>query len=154
MISFRRLPASALAVFLIVGCGGSASRSEKDLASMAGGTLKKVVSISGKVLVDGEPNGGVNLYLYSDSAGQPLLETRTKPDGTYCWSTHMPCDGVEAGEYKLAFRLVPKLKRNESNQVRDDQFKGKYSDPKKSNFSLTVEAGKPQTDVDYELKTK
>jgi hypothetical protein len=121
---------------------------------MAGGTLKDVVPVSGKVLVDGEPKGGVNLYLYASTGGTAIAECRTNPDGTYCWSTHLPCDGIEAGSYRLAFKYVPKQRRNDRDEDAGDLFQGRYSDPMRVEYLLTVEEDSPQKDVDYELTTK
>jgi hypothetical protein len=36
----------------------------------------------------------------------------------------------------------------------DDLFKGRYADPKKSNFELTVDVGVPQEDVDFQLTSQ
>lgn len=158
MIPIRGFHHSAFSVFtlvLAVGCGSSAGDVSKErLAQMAGGKLKEVVPVSGKVLVDGEPKPEVVLQVYPAEGGSLVTETRTKPDGTYCLSTHLACDGIEAGTYKIAFEHFPKPKRNDQNERKDDLFKGKYSNPKKSEFSLTVEKGKPQKDIDYELKLK
>lgn len=128
--------------------------SKERLTKMAGGALKDVVPVSGKVLVDGEPKGNVNLFLHPADGGPSILSIRTNPDGTYCWSTHSSCDGLEPGDYVIAFTYVPKLKRNESNEISGDLFKGKYGDPKKSAYKLSVAKGTPQKDVDYDLKTK
>lgn len=158
VLCFRGSRFSALVILLIAGCGPSdADVSKKRLESMAGGTLKDVTPVSGKVTVDGEAKGGVNLYLYRADAAKgtaQVMDCRTKPDGTYCWTTHMSCDGIEPGEYKVAFRFVPKLKQNDSNEISGDVFKGKYADSTKSEFKLTVAKGTPQTDVNYELKSK
>jgi 5-hydroxyisourate hydrolase-like protein (transthyretin family) len=144
-----------LAVLLIAGCGpGAGDTSQERLAQMSGGNLKDVVPVSGKVLVDGEPKAGVTIYLYRSTGGEQIAECRTNPDGTYCWATHLPCDGIEAGSYRLAFKCFPKLRRNDQIKETDDLFQGRYSDPMKVEFLLTVEEGSPQTDVDYALTTK
>ena len=83
-----------------------------------------------------------------------IAESRTNPDGTYCWSTYLPCDGIQAGSYRLAFKYVPKQKRNEREEDMIDLFQGRYSDPMKVEYLLTVEEDSPQTGVDYELSTK
>jgi hypothetical protein len=141
----------ALAVVLFVGCQSAEDVSEERLARMAGGKLKDVVPISGKVLVDGVPQGGVNLYLYKSSGGLTIAECRTDSDGTYCWTSHTECDGLEAGKYRLGFKYLPKRRRNEKG---DDLFEGRYSDPLKVDFLLTVEEDSPRSDVDYDLTTK
>jgi hypothetical protein len=155
VIRYRRSYGFVLAVSLIAGCGpGADDVSPERLAQMAGGSLKDVVPVSGKVLVDGEPKGGVNIYLYASTGGKVIAECRTKADGTYCWVTHTACDGLEAGSYRLAFKYVPKPRRNERTEEADDLFQGRYSDPMKVEYLLTVEEDSPQTDVDYDLKTK
>src|SRR5579872_2991548 len=105
--------------------------SEERLAKMAGGKLKDVVSVSGKVLVDGNPQAGVNLFLYPDNGGKVLAQCRTDSDGTYCWTTHTECDGLEPGKYRLAFEYVPKQRRNDKGT---DEFGGRYSDPMKVEY--------------------
>ncbi len=146
---------SAFTLLLLAGCGSSAGDMSKErLAQMAGGQLKEVVPVSGKVVIDGEPRAEVILQLFPADGGKQITETRTGGDGAYCWSTHLTCDGIEAGTYKVAFEHFPKPKRNDQNEKKDDLFKGKYSNPKKSEFTLTVEKGKPQKDVNYELKMK
>lgn len=151
----RGYRALAVTALLIAGCGSSAEDSSKErLAAMAGGRLKDVVPVSGKVLVDGAPTAGVNLHLFPSAGGNRITSVKTGPDGTYCWSTHTSCDGIEAGSYKIAFDFFKKPKRNDNVNMADDQLKGRYSDPMKSEFSLTVTKGTPQKDVNYELKTK
>jgi 5-hydroxyisourate hydrolase-like protein (transthyretin family) len=118
---------------------------------MAGGKLKDVVPVSGKVLVDGAPASGVNIYLYPSTGGKAVAECRTDADGTYCWTTHTECDGIEPGKYRLGFRYIPKQRKNEKG---DDLFAGRYSDPMAVEFLLTVEEDAPQADVNYDLTTK
>lgn len=153
MPMFRQCPAIwFLGLLLTSGCGsGKQDMSPERLAQMAGGKMKAVVPVSGTVLVDGTPTAGVNLYLHKAEGGPSLTDCRTDKEGKYCWSTHLPCDGLEPGSYALSFAHIPKLKRNDTGV---DLFKGKFRNPQKNGFKLTVEAGKPQTDVKYELKTK
>lgn len=142
------------AVLLFTGCGSDVDRSKDDLESMVGGALKAVFPVSGKVLLDGEAKEGVNLYLFKPDGTPMTNNARTKADGTYCWSTYEVCDGVEAGDYVVCFRYIPKQKSNDrgdSDEV--DLLEGKFSDPKTSEFKLTV-SGAPQENINYELKTK
>ena len=143
------------AVLLLAGCGSDGDRSKENLESMVGSALKAVVPVSGKVLIDGEAKDGVNLYLFKPDGTAMPNNARTKADGTYCWTTYEVCDGLEAGEYVVCFRHIPKQKSNDrgdSDEV--DLFEGKFSDPKTSEFKLTVAAGAPQENVNYDLKTK
>ncbi|MGE0374497.1 MAG: hypothetical protein AB7Q45_03700 [Planctomycetaceae bacterium] len=149
-MNLRPSPVACLsALLLLAGCSSGTEMTDERLASMAGGKLKETVKVSGKVLVDGTPQPGVNIHLYGPGGGAEVNNCRTGEDGTYCWSTHVSCDGLEAGSYRLAFEYVPKEKKNDEGT---DLFKGKYRNPAKNDFTLTVEKGVPQTDVNYELK--
>lgn len=117
---------------------------------MAGGTLKEAVPVSGIVNVDGAPASDVYLYAHLASVEQPPVQARTDKDGKFCFSTNLLCDGLPAGEYSLTFRLMPDIPKNK--EIGPDLFKGKYKNPKKSEYNIKVEAGKPQTDVKIELK--
>lgn len=143
----RRVLASGL--LFIVGCGsGSNLPSEADLKKLAGGKLKVVVPVSGKVTLDGSPAEDVTMYLNpgAGTGNTPPKVVRTGPAGDYCWATYRPCDGVEPGQYKLTFK---KLRKRSD----EDLLKGRYADPQKSEYTLTVEEGKPQKDVNFELSS-
>ena len=156
MIPFRSSCVCVFTFLLITGCGGSGAddASKERLAQMAGGKLAEVVPVGGKVLVDGEAKAGVNLYLYSSDGSKLTGQSRTDSDGTYCWSTSLACDGIEAGSYRVAFRYIPKEKKNDSDEKALDLFKSRYSNPMKVEYLLTVAAGTPQPAVNYELKVE
>jgi len=148
---YRSLAVCLLA--LIVGCGSrSADSSKARLEKLAGGPLKEVVPASGKVLVDGSPQTGVNIFLYAMTGEKPITEVTTGVEGKYCWTSYIKCDGLIPGEYRLTFTHTAKKRRNSGKA--EDLLKGRYSDPAKSEYKLTVEKGKPQSDVNYELTTK
>ena len=114
--------------------------------------MKETVPVSGKVTVDGDPAGKVVIFAYTKASGvKPEVECFTKADGTYCWSSRRECDGLAPGDYMIAFE------RRESNKGRPgegDLFKGKYANAMQNKMTLTVESGKPQVDVNYDLVTK
>ena len=141
-----------LTVLLLAGCGSDKGDATKDrLKAMSGGELKNVFPVSGKVLVNGEPVEGVMLELWSDvKSGKPLRKVVAGKDGKYCWSRYTRCDGLEPGAYKLTFKQLKNPKKENS----EDLFKGRLSNVNKSKHELTVEAGKPQENVDYDLSTK
>lgn len=118
---------------------------------MAGGDLKPVVAIGGIVTVDGNPEAGVNVFLYREGNPNPIKESRTDDEGHYCWSSYLPCDGIEPGNYLVGFAYVPKAKKDGTGV---DLFKGKYADPIKNAMKLTVVEDTPDTDVNYDLKLK
>jgi hypothetical protein len=142
------------ATLLIAGCGSSEGDLDKEkLEQMTGGPLQETVPVKGTVLVDGTPTAGVNIFAYkAGDLKEAAYRVRTGADGTYCWTTYQACDGLPAGEYKLAFTNVPEEGKGKKEGV--DVFEGKYRDPSKSQFTLTVASGAPQTDVKYELTYK
>ena len=155
MTVYRAYHGWVFTFLLISGCGSDVDRSKENLESMVGGALKDVFPVSGKVMVDGEPKDGVNLYLFKPDGTALPNNARTKPDGTYCWSTYEVCDGLEPGSYVVCFRHIPKQKNNDRGDSDEaDLLGGKFSDPKTSEFKLTVAAGAPQENVNYDLKTK
>jgi hypothetical protein len=143
-----------LVLISLAGCGSSSQDvSQEQLAQMAGGKLADVVSVTGTVSIDGKPTAGINLYLH-DKSNVRVRQTRTDSQGKYCWSTNVQCDGLEPGSYKITFRHIPEERDNESSEATDDLFKGRYSSAKKSTYTLNVEANKPASAVDYDLKSK
>ncbi len=148
-----RLPQNTViglfAVILAAGCGSDkGDMSPERLKAMAGGKLVETVPVSGTITVDGEPTAGVNLILHKSEGFAAVKESRTDADGKYVWSTHLSGDGIEPGSYVVTFEYIPKPKKNDKGV---DLFKGKYKNPSKSEFKLTVESGMPQKDVNYEL---
>jgi len=155
--SCRSLLICAGAFLLIAGCGGyNADVSAERMKSMTGNDSRKLVPVSGKVTIDGQPKEGVALAFYVDSPTGTAVanDARTKADGTYCLNTYAECDGIPAGKYKVAFKLVPKPGRNDNVTAADDQFKGKFADHTKSKYTLEVKDGAPMTDANFDLKTK
>jgi hypothetical protein len=144
-----------LSVVLIAGCSSDKADVSKDrLKSMAGGELKAVVPVSGTLSVDGTPTAGIIIHLHPEKGGAKIRDCRTDEKGTYCWGTYLPCDGLEPGSYRLAFRHPTKQEKRPGSG--GDSFKGKYANPMKlkEDFILTVKSGEPMKDVNYDLKMK
>lgn len=140
-----------LSAALLAGCNEERNVGEDDLASMAGGELKETVPVSGTVNVGGAPTGDVFMYAYSKGdVTKPVAQIETKPDGTYCWTTYSLCDGLPPGEYTVAFSYVPD--EGKGKKEGEDLLGGKYRDPSKSEFTLQVSSGAPQTNVNYDLE--
>lgn len=143
-----------LAVFsllLLVGCGSGRDVSDEALESMIGDKLKETIPVSGVVTVNGTPTGKVTMLAYTKESGmKPVADITTEEDGTYCWTTYRSCDGLPAGDYRLAFKHIPKEGKGKDRG--DDAFGGKYSNPMEHDFTLTVASGSPQTDVNYDLQ--
>ena len=139
-----------IAALLISGCGSGTDLDEGDLDKMAGGKRQETIAVSGKVSIGGTPASGITIFAYPKVGVKPVGETRTKEDGTYCWTTYSSCDGLPAGEYRLTFVHAPE--EGKGKKQGKDLLEGRYKDPTASEFSLVVVAGTPQTDVNYDLK--
>jgi len=139
------------ALVLLAGCSDKSKDdvSKERLEQMSGEALKELVPVSGVVKVDGAPQAGVNLYLYDEAGTREITSARTDAEGKYCWSTYQACDGLPAGSYLLAFDYIPKPRKNDTGV---DLFRGKYRNPRTGKYKLTVVAGTPQTDVNYEFE--
>lgn len=149
MITRLRSLFFVIGVFVIAGCGDDkADVSKERLKEMSGGEIKETVAISGKVLVDGTGQKGVKISLYSAIGEGPITTCTTGENGVYCWTTYLDCDGLVVGNYRLGFEYIPKPKKNDSGV---DLFDGKYANPTENDFQLTVQAGSPKTDANYEL---
>ncbi len=122
------------------------------------GTLNDVVPVGGTITVDGQPQAGIAVILY-DGEGKKLAPIRpalTDEDGRYDFTKYVAADGVEPGNYKLTFKWLEIVKDKKlGNQVKGtDKLRNLFSDPIKSQLSVTVEEGDPITDLDFDLKTK
>ena len=122
---------------LIAGCGG--------------GALKAPTTspVSGSVTLKGKPAPGVRVHLHpqfdiGDVKFVPSGETGA--DGAFTLSTAAPGDGAPPGDYIVTLekpRVVSD--RNQSGiEVEIDDFKGKYSDPTKSTWTVTITEGTNQ----------
>ncbi len=118
---------------------------------------KQVFKIKGTVTVDGTPTPGIQIALH-DKAGldkqQPTFpQGFTDDNGNIRISTYEDGDGAPAGDYNVTFAL------QEFNLVArayagPDKLNKKYSDPKKTPFSVTLGPGQPNDLGKVELTTK
>ena len=133
-----------LLCLLMPGCG--AERKPPD--------EKPVVPVSGVVFVDGAPVAGVQILfnpVTQDPKNATLSMAKTDAEGQFKAFTYRVDDGVPPGDYTVTFNDQSKAKPHMRSSP--DLFKGKYSDPKKSEFKLTVpEKGKPIDMGKIELK--
>lgn len=118
-----------------------------------------LTKVTGKVLVDGEPTGGVLLrYRPESDVGEKRPEyasfyVHTKEDGTFTLRTYVNGDGVPQGDYKLFFQYFPATLK-ESRQIGDgDKLGGKYSNPKEPPKKFSVKDGSPVDLGTFELKS-
>ncbi len=111
--------------------------------------------LTGEVYVDGNPAAELAVTLHNvagmDSEVPTVSATFTKEDGTFEVSTFEEGDGVPAGDYVATFawgQFNPVSRRYEK-----DKLKGKYADPKTSEFKVTVSGGEPVDMGRIELRT-
>lgn len=128
--------ARAIAAIVVVLCCGCSKKANYGV---------ETYPVVGVVYVDGNPAAKLTVRLHAsagmDSAAPSVSATTTKDDGSFAVSTFEEGDGVPAGEYVATFTW------GEYNMVTrsmgPDKLKGKYSDPKASDFKVTVSEGSP-----------
>ncbi len=117
---------------------------------------KKTVPVTGEVFVDGSPAATVSVTFHNLQGTDQQLTTvtaaYTKEDGKFAASTFEEGDGAPEGEYAVTFSwgeydVI-------SRSMGPDKLKKKYSDPKKSEFKITVSGDKPIDMGRIELTTK
>ncbi len=132
-------------LLLGIGCGGDDEPYRKPTAPVSG-----VVTIDGKVpanpvKIATHPVGGM------DQEHPSVSHCMTGEGGKFQISTYETGDGVPEGEYRLTFQagqmnLV-------SRSYTGDLLNGRYSDPQKSEFTLTVAGTDPIDLGTIDLKT-
>ena len=133
---------------VVVGCGGYEAPQPQERV--------ETYPVTGIVKVDGQPVEKIAVRLHPVGGQQgkalPTASGFTDKDGKFSIGTYESGGGAPAGEYVLTFQWGQLNLM--TNQYGGDKFKGKYLDPKKSQFKVKVEPGKP-TDVGViELSTK
>jgi hypothetical protein len=137
----------AVCLVPFIGCSGSAAPHRK-----------KVVPVSGVVVVDGAPpDKPIRVECHDekglDSQHPTITKCESGEGGKFALSTYQSGDGVPAGNYTVTFtwgEMNPI-----SMQYSGDKFKGRYSDPKKSEVKFTVAESDKAVDLGrIELKTK
>ncbi len=117
---------------------------------------KETVPVTGQVVVDGEAKEGVMIKFFPvdgmDTAQPTLTSTMCDKEGKFAASTYQPGDGAPPGDYMVTFTL-PKL-NTISMTFNGDELNGKYSDPKKSEFKISVVSETPLDMGRIELKTR
>ncbi len=146
MNRFLVMATIGMLVLATVGCGGNKYPNEK-----------QVFKIKGTVTVDGKPVEGIQVALH-DKAGpdnqQPTYpQGFTDADGNIRISTYVEGDGAPAGDYAVTFawQEFNLMSRSYSGP---DKLNKKYSDPKKTPFSVSLGEGKPNDLGNVELTTK
>ena len=102
------------------------------------------VPVKGTVLVDGKPAPQLSIRFHSKEKPQGEVAiyaanptAMTDNDGAFSVSTYESGDGMAAGTYDITFEWLTYSPRSASF-VGPDKLGGKYSDPGKSEFKVTV----------------
>lgn len=119
---------------------------------------KATYPLKGQVFVDGKvPDSPIAVKCFHmkgmDKVNPTVSSAFTDKDGTFAISTYEKGDGIPPGEYTLTFYWG---KRNvvAASYGGPDKLKGKYRDPKKSEFKVTVTEGQPTDLGRIDLTTK
>lgn len=150
--SFRRtLYAAAAIVAVVVGCTRSQQGPER----------LKTVPVKGLVTVNGTPAPELTVRFRSLATPQGEAQiyaanpsALTGADGTFVVSTYENGDGLAAGEYAVTF-VWQKFDRLSNGYGGPDKLKGKYSDPEKTEYKVTV-TGDEEEPIElgpFDLKT-
>jgi hypothetical protein len=124
----------------LYGCSGG--------GPSAGIDVKPTVSVTGKVVVDGESPETpivVKAHMVNRDPGQPLSSGITDKDGVFKLNTYNQGDGIPPGEYRLTFLWGTLSMRGGMKGM--DQLGGRYYFPEDSPFTVTV----AETEDDLDL---
>ena len=125
-----------------VGCGGEPK----------GEPRVETFPVTGKVLVDGAAAAGVlvGCHPQGEAPVKRQLTVYTDEEGAFSIGTYEAGDGLPEGEYKLTFEWSqgPMLGPGK------DTLKKAYSDPEKSQHTVTVTKGEENDLGEIQLKTK
>ena len=108
---------------------------------------KPTFPVTGQVYVDGKPPDSPILISCHpvggiDKANPTVSAARTGDDGKFSISTYKSGDGIPEGEYVLTF-YWGKENLFTRSYGGPDRLNGRYKDPKKSPWHITVKAGEP-----------
>jgi len=118
---------------------------------------KETYPVTGEVYVDGSPAAQVSVKCHNvaglDAENPTLSSAFTDENGKFEISTYESADGVPAGNYVLTF-MWGKWNQISMTYGGPDKLNDRYTDPKDSQFKVTVEDGKPTEVPKIELTTK
>jgi hypothetical protein len=101
---------------------------------------KETYPVKGVVYVDGKPAERLSVTLHDVKGADPNVPATpravTTADGSFAVSTFEAGDGAPAGEYTVTFEWGEL--RGLSIDTSKDKLRGRYSDPAKSEFKVTV----------------
>jgi hypothetical protein len=148
LFHFHRLKpwCSAVTMLLLVVFAGGCKEELK------GGPRVDVVPVTGKLLVDGQPQEGIWVFFTRTSDrgvdfAVPNPEGITDKDGVISATTYLIADGCPPGDYTLTFQAATLNPLTGSSG--GDKFKGKFMNKEKSEHKVTI----PKSDEPFDLGT-
>ena len=111
-------------------------------ASCGGPKRKPTYPAEGKLLINGQPAGGVTVFFYSADPNEteptrPFATTRS--DGTFTLTTSAENDGAPAGEYVVTLIYEPLDSPLSRPKGKPPSFDKKYSNPATSPLRAKIE---------------
>jgi hypothetical protein len=119
-------------------------------------SVPSTAPVSGVVKYKGKPLQGIRVTLHSQTeTAKPAFipSGQTGPDGKFSLSTGAPGNGAPPGTYVVTFEKpeIGSPASTGSVETEIDAFGGKYSDPAKSQWIVTIEKGENSLQP-FELK--
>lgn len=117
---------------MAVGCGSG------------GVSAPRAAPASGTVLVKGRPVAGVKVTFHPQFSMGSVTFTpigETNKEGRFTVSTGGAGDGAPPGDYVVTFELLRGGSDKNGQDIEVDAWKGKYADPAKSSFKVTIKDG-------------
>lgn len=132
-VRLRPLVLATVLALGALGCGGS-----------SGPAFPKTAPVNGSVIHKGKPAGGylVTFHPQSGSGSITYVPTgETDKEGKFVLRTG-PNTGAAPGEYVVTItKIKVESDRKSGIETEVDELKGKYSDPAKSQWKITVKDG-------------
>lgn len=132
MATTSRSALVALVCAVAAGCGSG------------GISAPRTAPVSGTVLVRDKPVAGVKVTFHPQfDMGQVKFTPNgeTNKEGRFTLSTAASGDGAPPGDYVVTFELLRGGTDKAGLDVEVDAWKGKYADPAKSSFKVTIKDG-------------
>jgi hypothetical protein len=119
-------------VMTIVGCGSGSI------------TPPRTVPVSGAVLMNGQPVAGVVVRFHPQfdiGTVKYIPSAETDGQGQFTLNTGAPGNGAPIGDYVVTFEkpLIVSDDANSGIETEVDEFEGRFSDPEKSEWRITIE---------------
>ena len=128
------LTAAVLAIALCTSCNGD---TRKPVHPTRGKVVNKNGAAPEGVLVIFTPVGETDA---AKNWPHGFPRATTDKDGAFALTTYASDDGIPAGEYIVTMQWTPPVSGNEERDA-PDKFGGRYADPKKSTWKVTIIEG-------------